>query len=211
MASSSNTSEIEIEGPELRHLGFVRTIGIGVFVCAWSIYDYAKRNHTLLMLPAQMLEVPVRIVLGPVDKLVPTLHAYTPMCAKRLVRPFKVMADKVINKAVIAANEAQARGPESAARYVAAEFQKFVLTTMAKLWVYFKQYLLIRALVYLALPGAAYTCRRYNRFIRYSTRRGYPLVGYLPVIPINELAEAVHQESLKSFGNIAESPRYHSD
>ncbi|XP_054786048.1 REF/SRPP-like protein At1g67360 [Prosopis cineraria] len=237
MASNSKTSEIVCEGPELRRLGFMRSIAIGVFICASNLYDYAKQNHGLLTFPARIVEVPARIVLGPVcnrfrnltddllviaDTLVDeadrTINAYAPTSVKRLVRRVKVVANKVIDKAVAAANEARTGGPGAAARYAAEESKKCLLKTTAKLWVYFSKYLVIRALAYLLLPGAAYFSNKYNDCIRYTTGRGYPFVGYLPAIPLNELTKAVNLESRKYYLrippasiDIPESSRSHSD
>ncbi|KAF7813605.1 REF/SRPP-like protein [Senna tora] len=214
------TNEAEVERkkstPELKHLGFVRIAAIQALVCVSNLYDYAKKNSGPLRSTVRTVEGTVSGVLGPVyrklkgvpddllvfvdskvDVATQKFDERAPPFAKHVVSQAKDFLEKVTEKAEKVVKEAQTGGPRAAAQYAVTESKQFVLINTVKLWNGVNKYPSVHAVADMAVPTVAYWSKRYNHVIKDMTGKGYTVFGYLPSIPLDEIARAFKQEESK--------------
>ncbi|XP_058731782.1 REF/SRPP-like protein At1g67360 [Vicia villosa] len=222
MATTTITNKKEIEKKiddndhhqeqELKHLGFVRIAAIHAFVCMSSLYDYAKQNSGSLRSAVGTVEGTVTTVLGPVyhkfkplpqdlllfldnkvDEATNKFDERAPPFAKQVANQTKVLIQGVTHKAEKVVNEAQSGGAKAAANYVVTESKQVVLTSSVKLWSGLNHYALFHAVAELAIPTAAHWSEKYNHVVKNISGKGYAVSGYLPLIPVDEIAKAFKQ------------------
>lgn len=90
--------------------------------------------------------------------------------------------------------EARTGGPKAAFNYAAAEYKYFVVTNSVKVWAKLNQYKPIHAVGNKALPLAANLSGMYNDLVTNMTKMGYPVVGYLPLVPVDDIVKAYEKE-----------------
>ncbi|KAK7311986.1 hypothetical protein RJT34_10503 [Clitoria ternatea] len=204
--------KIEGKNKELKHLGFVRIAAIQTYVIVLNLYEYAKHNSGPLRSAVGTVENTVTTVLGPVcnkfkgvpddvlvfvdDKVDEATHKFdehAPPLAKQLANQAKGLIENVAHEAGKVASEVQTGGPRAAIHYVAAESVHFVLVSSVKLWSGLNHYPPFHALAEMAVPTAAHWAEKYNHVIKVMADKGYTLVGYLPLIPIDKIAKAFKQ------------------
>ncbi|KEH41843.1 REF/SRPP-like protein At1g67360 [Medicago truncatula] len=95
-------------------------------------------------------------------------------------------AEKVVN-------EAQSGGAKAAVNYVATKSKQIVLTSLVKIWSGLNHYPPFHAVAEMAVPTTARWSEKYNHVVKDITRKGYTVFGYLPLIPIDEIAKAFKQ------------------
>ncbi|KAH7570498.1 hypothetical protein ACOSP7_018691 [Xanthoceras sorbifolium] len=197
---------------ELKHLGFMRIAAIHALVCVSSLYDYAKRNSGPLRSTVGAVEGAVTAVVGPVyeklkgvpddllvfldiqvDEASHKFDKYAPSLAKRVVGETQSLIEKASQKAQKLVSEAQAGGPRAAAHYAAAESKHFVLTNSVKAWDKLNHYALFHTMAEITVPTAAHWSEKYNHVVEDMNKKGYTVFGYLPLVPIDEIAKAFKQ------------------
>jgi len=145
----------------------------------------------------------ISIRFGQVDEATHKFDEHAPPVAKHLADQAKGLIQRVINEAGKVASEAQSGGPRAAVHYVATESKHLVLINSVKLWNGLNHYPPFHALAEMAVPTAAHWSEKYNHVIKAMTQKGYCFVGYLPLIPIDEIAKAFKQGQGNLKGNDA--------
>ena len=98
--------------------------------------------------------------------------------------------------------EARTNGPRGALHYATAEYKQFVLMNSTKLWVKLNHNSVFHSVAKMVVPTAANLSGKYNCLVKDMSGKGYPVFGYLPLIPVDELGKAVKQAEAKDKGHI---------
>jgi len=197
----------------LKHLGFVRIAAIHALVCVSSLYEYAKQNSGPLKPAVGKVEGAVTAVVTPVfNKLkdVPdTLLVFldhkvgevsykfdknAPPMAKKVVSTANVLIHKATEKTQSIVKEARTGGPKAAFVYAANEYKCLVVTCSVKVWAKLNQYKPIHAVGDKAFPLVAHYSTMYNDLVTDMSQMGYPVVGYLPLVPVDDIVKAYEKE-----------------
>ncbi|KAE9601112.1 hypothetical protein Lal_00023790 [Lupinus albus] len=219
MATTNETKVVEKkknEQQKLKHLGFVKIVVIQTLVCVSYLYQFAKKNSGPLRSAVGTVEDTVINVLGPVydkikgvpihlllfvdekvDEATHKIDEHAPPLVKHVANQAKVLINKVSQKAEKVVTLAHSGGPKEAAKYVAIESKQFVLTGSVKLWVGLNHYPLFHAVAKMAIPTATHWSEKYNNVVKGIAEKGYNISGYLPLIPIDEIAKAFKQGEAK--------------
>lgn len=139
------------------------------------------------------------------------MDEHAPHFAKKLADQAKCLIEKVRHEAGKVASEAQSGGACAAAHYVAKESKHVVLINSVKLWKGLNHYPLFHAFSQMAVPTAAHWSEKYNHAIKAMTQKGYSFVGYLPLIPVKEIAKAFKQGEANLEGDDAASEEHKSE
>lgn len=94
-------------------------------------------------------------------------------------------------------HEAQSGGPRAALHYASAETKHLLLSQGVFVWVRLNEIPPLHRAAELAVPTAAHWSKKYNHTIEEMSRKGYPVFGYLPLVPVDEIAKALKQAEKK--------------
>ncbi|XWS34569.1 hypothetical protein CRYUN_Cryun21dG0049500 [Craigia yunnanensis] len=209
--------EFENKKQDLKHLSFVRVTAIHALVCVSNLYEYAKQNSGPLRSTIGTVECAVTTVVGPVyekfkdvpdhllgfldkkvDEASHKFDEHAPAATKQVVSQAQELVHKAAQKAQKLVAEARTNGARGALHYAAAEYKKFVLANSTKLWVKLNHYSAFHSVAEKVIPTAANLSKLYNYVVKDMSGKGYPVVGYIPLIPIGELGEAIKQAEAKT-------------
>lgn len=101
--------------------------------------------------------------------------------------------EKASEKAQRFVNEAQTGGPRAALHYAATEYKHLVLNQAVRLWVGVYHWPPVHTVSQKAAPKAAQLSDKYNRLVKDLTTKGYTVFGYLPLVPVDDIAKAFKQ------------------
>ncbi|KAL2332661.1 hypothetical protein Fmac_013874 [Flemingia macrophylla] len=230
MAKTEIDAKFESRDKELQHLWFVRIAAIQTYVFVSNLYEYAKQNSGPLRSAVGTVENTVTTVLGPVcnkfrgvpddvlvfvdnkvDEATHKFDEHAPPFAKQLADKAKGLIQRLAHGAEKVVSEAQSGGPRAAVHYVATESKHILLINSVKLWVGLNHYPPFHALADMAVPTAAHWSEKYNQVIKVMTQKGYSFVGYLPLIPTDEIAKAFKQGEANLKGDDAASAEQKSE
>ena len=127
------------------------------------------------------------------DEATHKFDEHAPSFAKYVASQAKDLIQKVAHEAGKVASEAQCGGPRAAMHYVTTESKHFLLDNSVKLWKGLNHYPTFHAVAEMAVPTAAHWSEKYNHVIKNMTGKGYAVFGYLPLIPIDDIAKAFKQ------------------
>ncbi|XP_030527553.1 REF/SRPP-like protein At1g67360 isoform X2 [Rhodamnia argentea] len=194
---------------QLKHLGFVRLTAVRALVFVSSLYDRAKGNCGPLRSAVATVEGAVTAVMGPVyeklkgvpedllvfadrkvDEATHKFEKHAPPFAKRIACEVHHLILMTAEKAQRLVNEAQTGGPHAALHYAVAESKQVLLDQSVKVWVRLNKVQPLHMVVDLTVPTAAHWSKKYNHVVADAKRKGYPVIGYLPLVPIDEIAKA---------------------
>ncbi|XP_041014258.1 REF/SRPP-like protein At1g67360 [Juglans microcarpa x Juglans regia] len=209
MASEMETDR---ENQHLKHLGFVRMAAIHTLMCASNLYDYAKENSGTLRSTVGSVEGAVTTVVGPVyeklkgvpddllvfldkkvDEASHKFDEHAPPFAKQVVSKAHSLIQKASQKAQKLVNVVQHGGPRAAVHYVATEYKQFILSQSVKMWVALNRCPPFHTVADKAVPAAGQLTDKYNNVVKDMTQKGYPLFGYLPLVPVEDISKAFEQ------------------
>ncbi|KAL1289798.1 REF/SRPP-like protein At1g67360 [Arachis stenosperma] len=212
MATTEKEVKFENKNKELKHLGFVRVAAIQTFVVVTNLYEYAKQNSGPLRSAVGTVEGTVTSVLGPVynklkdvpddvlvfvdNKVDDATHKFgehAPSFAKQGASKARSLIQSLAHEAGRFASEVQCGGPRAAIHYVTRESKDLVLINSVKLWKGLNHFPPFHALADVAVPTAAHCSDKYNHIVKHLSGKGYPLSGYLPLIPVDDIAKAFRQ------------------
>lgn len=128
-----------------------------------------------------------------VDEAAHTFDKHAPPVAKQVVSQAQCLIQKASGKAQQLVNEARAGGPRAAVQYAVTEYKHFVIDQSVKVWVKLNEYPSAHKITEVVVPTAAQLSDKYNRVVKKMSQKGYACFGYLPLVPINEIAEAIKQ------------------
>uniref|UniRef100_A0A1J3J1K5 REF/SRPP-like protein n=1 Tax=Noccaea caerulescens TaxID=107243 RepID=A0A1J3J1K5_NOCCA len=208
METEKNSKEVG-----LKHLGFVRIAAIHALVCVSSLYEYAKQNSGPLKPAVGKVEGAVTAVVTPVynklkdvpDTLLVFLDhkvgevsykfdKHAPPMAKKVVTQANVLIHKAAEKTQSFVKEARTGGPKAAFVYAASEYKYLVVISSVKVWAKLNQYKPIHAVGDKALPVVAHYSTLYNDLVTDMSQMGYPVVSYLPLVPVDDIVKAYEKE-----------------
>lgn len=132
-----------------------------------------------------------------VDEATHKFNEHAPPSVKQVASQAKVVIHEVRHKAERVVSEAQSGGPRAVATYVATESKQFVLIGSVKLWAGLNHYQPFHAVAKMAVPTVAHWSEKYNHVIKGIAGKGYSIFGYVPLIPIDEIAKAFKQGEAK--------------
>ncbi|PON82858.1 Rubber elongation factor [Trema orientale] len=227
---ADDKSETEKKSGELKRLGFVRVAAIHALVCVSNLYEYAKQNSGPLRSTVGTVEGAVTTVVSPVyDKLkgVPDdllsfldkkvdeatykFDKHAPPLAKQIVSRAHSLTQKTVEKTQKFVNEARTEGPRAAVNYAATEYKQFVVGQTVNLWVVVNRYPSIHQVAEKAAPAAAHWSEKYNHVVKDLTQKGYAIFGYLPLVPVDEIAKTFEQGEAGNKGDTPVAPEHKSD
>ncbi|KAK7306364.1 hypothetical protein VNO77_44298 [Canavalia gladiata] len=230
MATHEIEVKVESKNKELKHLRFVRIAALQTYVFVSNLYESAKQNSGPLRSAVGTVESTVTTVLGPVcnkfkgvpddllvffdnkvDEATHKFDEHAPPFAKQLVDQAKGLIQQATDKTGKVACEARSGGPRAAVNYVTTESKHFLLINSVKLWNGLNHYPPFHALAEMAVPTAAHWSEKYNDMIKVIAGKGYSVVGYLPLIPIDEIAKAFKQGEANLKGDEAASVEHRSE
>ncbi|KAJ7957560.1 Rubber elongation factor protein (REF) [Quillaja saponaria] len=193
---ADNQIETENKNQELKHLGFVRIVAIQALVCVSNIYEYAKQNCGPLRSTVGTVEGTVTTVLYPVyEKL------------KDFPDDLLVFIDHKIDEAINKFDEHAPPFAKQAVYQAQGLIQKLTLKTVKVV----NEAQTGGPLAEKAVPTAAHWSEKYNNVIKDLTRKGYAVFGYLPLVPVEEIAKASKQGEAGKKGTAAVSTGHKSD
>ncbi|GAU16644.1 hypothetical protein TSUD_325940 [Trifolium subterraneum] len=216
MATKEKDVKVENQNKELKRLGFVKIAAIRTFVFVSYLYESAKKNSGSLRSAVETVEGSVTTVIGPVynkfkgvpddvlvfvdnkvDEATHKFNEHAPHIARQLADQTKSLIQKVSYEAGKVASVGRSAGPRAAVDYVITESKNLLLINSVKLWTVLNQFPPFHAVAEMAIPTAAHWSEKYNHAIKAMTEKGYSFVGYLPLVPINELSKAFKRGEVK--------------
>lgn len=114
--------------------------------------------------------------------------------AKKVATLANVLIHKAAEKTQSFVKEARTGGPKAAFVYAATEYKHLVVITSVKVWAKLNQYKPIHAVGDKALPVVAHYSTLYNDLVTDMSQMGYPVVGYLPLVPVDDIVKAYEKE-----------------
>ncbi|CAA2975924.1 REF SRPP At1g67360 [Olea europaea subsp. europaea] len=194
---------------QLKHLQFVRIIAINTAVIVSNLYDYAKQNSGPLKSAVETVENAVTAVVCPVyekfrgfpgdllvfldkklDEGTYKFDEYAPPLAKKVVSKTQSLVKKASQIAYDLAEETKVGGPGAALSLAGTMSKHFAMSHLAIVWYKVDHYPALHGLTEMAVLTAAYFSEKYNKLVKDLTAKGYSVFGYLPLVPIEEMANA---------------------
>ncbi|CAI0381231.1 unnamed protein product [Linum tenue] len=200
-------------GPELKHLGIVRLAAIKALVTVSSLYGYAKQNSGPLRSAVGTVEGAVSSVVSPVyqkfkgvpddllvffdrkvDEASAKFDKHAPPVAKKVVGQAQSLFHSAAMKAEKLVNEARTKGPKAAFCYTVTETKHVVVSNSVKVYCILDRYPSVHSIAESTLPTAAQWSEKYNETVKGLNQKGYPLVGYFPLVPVDEIEKEFQRE-----------------
>ncbi|XP_074306701.1 uncharacterized protein LOC141641961 [Silene latifolia] len=200
-----NGDEMKKSQQNLKHLGFVRATAINTLVWLSNVYDYAKQNSGPLRSAVGTVENAVTTVITPVfnkfkdvpDLLLVFLDGKVDAASAKFDEHAPPLVKQVVEKTTEVTKElvhhVQVGGPLEAARYAVKESQEAVLEQSVKIWSKLDQLPPFHTVAEVTVPTAAHFSEKYNKVISNLRGKGYTVFGYVPLVPIDEIAKAFKQ------------------
>ncbi|XP_038999585.1 REF/SRPP-like protein At1g67360 [Hibiscus syriacus] len=116
---------------------------------------------------------------------------HVPASAKQVVSQVHDLVQKATQKAQKLVDEARTNGPRGALHYAAAEYKNFVVVNSMKLWVILNRNSTFNSVTERVVPKEAELSKKYNGLVKEMSGKGYPVFGYLPLIPADEFGKVV--------------------
>ncbi|XP_020254847.1 stress-related protein-like isoform X2 [Asparagus officinalis] len=200
------------EEERLQYLEFVHLATIQALMYVSRLYGFARENSGPLKPGVKTVEGTVKAVVGPVyekfssvpldvlkfvdrkvgdaveeiDRHVPSLikeastQAYT--AAQKAPVLARSLSNEVQRTGVVGTAKELARAAISKGEPVAEQYAVSTWRSLNKLPVF-------PQVAGMVIPTAARWTERYNRAVCYSAEKGYPVAGYLPVVPTERIAK----------------------
>ncbi|XP_010523940.1 PREDICTED: REF/SRPP-like protein At2g47780 isoform X1 [Tarenaya hassleriana] len=193
---------VEDDERMLKHLEFVQVAAIYGAVCFSTLYEFAKENAGPLRLGVENIEASVRTVLSPVYDKFHSVPFQLLKFVDRKVDDFFNEADIYVpslvkqasSNAMAVATEVQRVGVADAARSVFDKIEPVAEQYAAAAWRLMNRLPLFPELAQVVVPTASYWSEKYNGAVCYAGERGYHVAEYLPLIPIQKIAEVFEDD-----------------
>ncbi|KAK4716085.1 hypothetical protein R3W88_014423 [Solanum pinnatisectum] len=209
---ATNKAEMEKSEVNLKHLGFVRVLALNTAVLVSNLYDYAKQNSGPLRSTVGTVENAVTTVVRPVyerfkgvpdevlvflDKKVDDGTAkfdeHAPPLAKKVVSKVQSLFQKASEVAQDLSKNIQEAGPRAAIYHAGELSKQFATSRVAVLWYHVNHCPPLHGIAQMAAPTAANWSEKYNHFVADLQEKGYSIVSYIPLIPVEEISKAYKQ------------------
>lgn len=222
----AENGETKAHRRQLKHLGFVRLTAVHALVFVSGLYDRAKRNCGPLRPAVATVEGAVTAIVGPVyeklkdvpedllvfadrkvDEATHKFDKHAPPFAKHVAHDIHHLILKTAEKAQRLVNEAQTGGPHAALHYAATESKHVFLDQSVKVWIRLNKVQPLHMVVDMTVPTAAHWSKKYNNVVMDMKQKGYPVIGYLPPVPIDEIAKAFKCGEAEKNGEVEVLPK----
>ncbi|XP_052182520.1 stress-related protein [Diospyros lotus] len=225
------TETVEDNRKMVKHLDFVQVAAIYIVVCISSLYEYARENSGPLKPGVQTVEATVKTVISPVyekfhdvpfellkfvdrkvDESINELDRHTPSLLKQAlnqaVSAARAVASEVQRVGLVEAASNLTKKVyteyEPTAKELYTKFEPVAEQKAVSAWRSLNKIPLFPQLAGIMVPTAVYWTEKYNQSVVYTADRGYPVAGYLPLVPIERIAkifeEAEHGPSVSTRG-----------
>lgn len=118
---------------------------------------------------------------------------HAPPLAKKIVCRAHDMIEIASEKAQRLVHKAQAGGLRAAFHHASAETKQLLLSQGVKVWFKLNDVPPLHMVAEMSIPTAAHWSKKYNRTVKKMSRKGFPVFGYLPLIPVDEIRKAFRQ------------------
>ncbi|XP_010523941.1 PREDICTED: REF/SRPP-like protein At2g47780 isoform X2 [Tarenaya hassleriana] len=165
---------VEDDERMLKHLEFVQVAAIYGAVCFSTLYEFAKENAGNSVGSDGDAQV---------DDFFNEADIYVPSLVKQ-----------ASSNAMAVATEVQRVGVADAARSVFDKIEPVAEQYAAAAWRLMNRLPLFPELAQVVVPTASYWSEKYNGAVCYAGERGYHVAEYLPLIPIQKIAEVFEDD-----------------
>ncbi|KAH9624146.1 hypothetical protein KSS87_012811 [Heliosperma pusillum] len=118
---------------------------------------------------------------------------HAPPLVKQVYTQVHGLVEKTAEVTKELVHHVQVGGPLEAARYAAKESQEVVLEQSVKIWSKLDQLPPFHTVAEMTVPTATHFSEKYNKVISDLRDKGYTVFGYVPLVPIDEIAKAFKQ------------------
>ncbi|KAI6674644.1 hypothetical protein NL676_002550 [Syzygium grande] len=205
----TQTQSVEYNERRLRYLDFVQMAVIYMVICFSTLYEFAKDNAGPLRPGVQTVEATVKAVVGPlcdrfqdvpfeilrfvdskVDEYVHELDSLVPSLVKQASSQARAVASEVQRAGFAGAARSGCKRLEPAAREMREKYEPVAAEYAVAAWRRLNRLPLFPHVAEIAVPTVAYWADKYNRAVCFAAERGYPVSGYLPLVPLDRIAKA---------------------
>ncbi|OVA17497.1 Rubber elongation factor [Macleaya cordata] len=207
--ATTNTVETENTNQQLKHLEFVKVAALNTLVCVSSLYEYAKQKSGPLRSGVQTVEGTVTTVVGPVfekfkdvphhllvfldekvDVATNKFDQHAPPVAKKAASRALSMVQKASELTQRIVSEAQTKGVTAAASFAVKKSEHYLSEQTVKAWWTLNRVPPFQMVAQVTVPRAAQLSDKYNQVVTNMTQQGYTVFSYLPLVPVDKIAEA---------------------
>ncbi|XP_057966615.1 stress-related protein isoform X3 [Malania oleifera] len=196
----------------LKYLYFVQLAYVYVVVCFSSLYGFAKKNSGPLKSGVETIEGTVKTVIGPIYEkfrdvpfeLLKLADRKVDRSLTKLDRRVPPLAKQASSHAFAVASEVRQYGLADAAANIARTVRTSYGPTAKELygkyepvaekyavagWRSLNRLPLFPQVAQVVVPTAAYWSEKYNEGVQYAAERGYAVLSYLPLVPIDRIGK----------------------
>lgn len=116
-----------------------------------------------------------------------------PPLAKKVVSKVQSLFQKASEVAQDLSKDIQEAGPRAAIYHAGELSKQFATSRVAVLWFYINHCPPLHGIAQMAAPTAANWSEKYNHFVADLQEKGYSIVSYIPLIPVEEISKAYKQ------------------
>ncbi|CAI9785075.1 unnamed protein product [Fraxinus pennsylvanica] len=118
---------------------------------------------------------------------------YAPPFAKKVVSKTQSLIKKASQIAYDLAEETKVGGLGAALSCSGTMFKHFAISQLVIVWYKVDHYPALHRATQMAVPTTVYLSEKYNKLVEDMTAKGCSVFGYLPLVPIEEMAKAYKQ------------------
>ncbi|XP_051132343.1 stress-related protein-like [Andrographis paniculata] len=205
---------LENERKKLKYLDFVQVAAVYMVVCLSSLHKYAKNHSGPLKPGVQTVEGIVRTIVGPVyDKLhdvplhllkfvdrkvddsVIKLDHHVPSLLKHVSRQAWEAAQEVRRSGLASTAKTAYVKYEPTAKELYGKYEPVAEQYAVAAWRMLNRLPLFPQVAQVMVPTVAFSAEKYNQAVSYAAGKGYTVSYYLPVVPIERIANTFQERS----------------
>lgn len=118
---------------------------------------------------------------------------HAPPLAKKVVSKAQSVFQKASEVAQNLFKEVQVAGPRAAINHAGALSKQLATSQVAVLWYHINHCAPLHGIAQMAAPTAAHWSEKYNQLVADLKKKGYIVVNYIPLIPVEEISKAYKQ------------------
>ncbi|CAA0818330.1 REF/SRPP-like protein [Striga hermonthica] len=203
--------------------GFVRVLAINAAVIVSNLYDSAKQNSGAYKPTFEKAENAVTAVVSPIygrfkgfpgdvlvfldkkfDEATHKFDESAPPAAKTLVSKTQSVIKKATELVHELAEEAKVSGPLAAISHAGKISKKAAVSHLVAVWYKANKHPTLHGVFEIIIPTATHWSEKYNQVVKDLSAKGYTLLGYVPLVPVEEISRAYKQVE-EAEGNEAET------
>lgn len=139
------------------------------------------------------------------DEATHKFEEYAPPTAKKIALNIQLLMKKASSTAEELAEEAKVGGPIAAISRATTISKNFTVNQLAVIWYKINQNPTLHGVSKVAIPAATHWSEEYNNLIKGLRGKGYSLLCYVPLIPIEEMSKAYKRVEVAGAGKEEEA------